>query len=719
MYVKLQVMDNAPSSPAILEGVTVLEIGSRVGASICGSLLSQLGAAVVFVEDALDPYPDSKGRFRAQMAAGKLSFVPGVADHGLLARLALRCDVVLLSSDRPAAFGPVQCAPGAVCCDVTAFGSSGPLQGQGWSDVQVQAISGVLDSTGHADGPPVPIGIPLVETVAGFYAFGAVLAALRVRRMQSVGQPIEIALYDVAFSMMTSFLPVALAGGTGGGGRVGNRQTMVAPWNVFRASDGWILLCAGSDEQWRRICEVVERPDLARAAGFATVPDRLANVAAVDAVVARGVGTRTVADCTGRFAAAVIPCGPIVPLAGCPNESNLTFRGMLLRRYDPVSNGEIHVPGSPFRMDATPGRPPDRIPTPDADRQAVVALAQREARPTGVATESGLQPSLHGVRVIELGHYTTAPLAARHLANLGADVIKVEPPDGEPVRHWPPLLNGQGMFFTFQNADKRSVVIDLRSAGGLAALRKLLTDADVLVENLKPGALAKFGLTPAALREINPRLVYCSVTGFGHASLYAGRPAFDAVIQAACGLMDVVVTEDVPLKTGPSSADIMGAVACFGAIVAALEFRDRSGLGQHVDISMQDVGAWATQAAWNRGTDTPATATVRACHDGFLCIEAGTDVVPDESLVSLTQTQAIAEFAKRGLRAVPVTTIPDVVAAEQTLARRLWFDTEVDGATYKLLASPLRLGRTSATVRRPGPSLGRDTAAVLGAPDRS
>ena len=702
-----------PPLPTALQGVTVLELGSRVGAAICGSLLMQLGATVVCVEDPTDPRADTKWRQRAQLAAGKLSVAAGATDSGLLASLALRCDVALLSSDIPAPFGPVELAPGAVSCDVTAFGSFGPMRGQACSDVQIQALSGVLDSTGHADGPPVPVGIPLVEVVAGIYAAGAVLTALRVRRLQGAGQPIEIALYDVAFSLMTSFLPTLLAGQPASAvSRVGNRQTMVAPWNVFHAADGWILLCAGNDEQWRRVCDVVERAEMGRAAGFATVPERLANVTAVDAIVGTWVAGQTVVACVAQFAAASIPCGPIAPIEGHPQEDNLGYRGMLLQRHDPVSGRDIHMPGSPLRMQRSPGRAATHIPLPNGDRPAIEAMARRELSLKPAAAPGVLQPALAGLRVVEVGHYTTAPLAARHLANLGAEVIKIEPLEGEPVRHWPPLVNGQGVFFTFQNADKRSVVLDLRSPAGLASLRTLLAGADVLIENLKPGALVKYGLTAEALHAINPGLVYCSVTGFGHDSMYAGRPAFDAVIQATSGLMDVVVAEGAPLKTGPSSADVMGAAMSFAAIAAALEYRDRTGLGQHLDLSMQDIGAWATQAAWNRTAGLPMAGSVEACLDGYVCVQR--DGAPLTGVLDrLTRDQAVTELATQGIHAVPVRTVAEVVTAEQTLARRLWFDVEQDGLTYKLLASPLRLGLTPATVRRPGPAMGRDTDAVL------
>ena len=547
------------STLQILAGVTVVELGSRVGASVCGSLLAQLGATVICVEYPTDRRADTKWRLRTQLVAGKLSFAPGDRDAALLAQLVAASGIIITSSDvDPAGVAP-RFPDDAIVCDVTAFGSTGPQSGMAWSDAQIQAVSGVMDSTGLESGAPTPIGIPLVEQVSGIYAAGAVLSALRLRRLQGVGQSIEIALYDVAFSLMTSFLPVLLAGTPHARvSRVGNRQTMVAPWNVFRADDGWILLCAGSDEQWRRICEVIGSPELGEHPDFVTAAERLARVGAVDEIVGEWVARRTVAECVQHFTEAAIACGPIAPIDSYPREANLRHRNMIHQLRDELAGHDVYIPGSPLHMSRSPGSAPQSIPLPGDDRTAVEALVL--SLPTlshsGERSRGTLQKPLTGIRVVEIGHYTTAPLAARHLANLGAEVIKIEPPGGEPVRGWPPAKSGQGIFFTFQNADKKSVVLDIGTEAGREKLKDLLAVSDVLIENLKPGALAKRGLTPDAILGINPGIVYCGVSGFGDDSLYAARPAFDAVIQAMSGLMDVVKAEgerrsrpDHPLPT--------------------------------------------------------------------------------------------------------------------------------------------------------------------------
>lgn len=686
---------------SVLKGVTVLELGVRIGASVAGSALAQLGATVVFVETAVAPSgaatklspsgAATKFSCREQFVAGKLSLLlerGSEADRRLLAELAGAADVVLLSSDldpaeaRGLASARSDAHTDAVVCDITAFGASGPLAGRPCSDAQIQALSGILGCTGMPDDGPTPIPLPLVEHMAGLYAAGAVLCALRQKRMDGFAPTVEVSLYDVAFAAMTSFLAPALDGQARGATQLGNRHTMAAPWNVYRAADGWILLCAGSDEQWRRICRLIGQEALADDPAYAKNADRVTHVARVDAIVQSWVDCHSMDECVARFSELGLPCGPVARIDGYPREANLVHRRMVHETQDPVTGRQVSVPGSLFRMSRSGGQALLRIPLPDADRAEITKLAH-QARPSTVGTRPlPVKEPFAGVRVLEIGHYTTVPIATRTFAALGAEVIKIEPAEGEAVRRWPPTRNGQGIFFTFQNSDKKSVCLDLETQEGRALLTRLIASADILVQNLRPGALARKGFSPEEVERINPRLVYCSISGFGADSLYPGRAAFDTVIQAMSGLMDVTGVDGMPLKTGPSTADVMGAACGFTAMVAALEYRDASGLGQYVDLSMQDITAWATQTLWNDVQRAPRPAVI-ASGEGHV-LGQGSD-------------------------AVPVLGVGEVLQAEQTLARRLWFTVEMDEAWFPLLAVPFRLDGVSPLVLDPAPPLGRDT----------
>ena len=715
---------------AILEGTVVAELGNRIGAGVCGSLLAQLGATVVVPE--WIGSATGKHRHRAQMLAGKKSLVlrrDAAADMILLERLVARSDVLVLSSDLDSTMcaGAWPQADSRVECDITAFGDGGPMKGKPFSDVQVQALSGILDTTGMPDGPPTPIRIPIIEFMTGVYAAASCLSALRVVKSGGGGQAIDMALYDCAFAAMATFLPRLLDGSGATVGRVGNRHAMASPWNVYRALDGWVLVCAASDVQWRRICALIGRTELAEDPRYVRVADRVARHSEVDRVVQEWVALSTIERCVELLGNAGIPCGPVSKVDRFPREANLEHRGAV--RQLPGRNGSdpLFVPTSPLRMLFTPGISPDHIPEPDEDRPAIVRLIERDRldRTAGRSGQAGLP--LAGLRVLELGHYTTAPLSARHLANLGADVIKIEPKEGEAVRNWPPAKNGTGYFFTYTNADKRTLTLDLESAEDAEILKELIERSDVLIENLKPGALAKRGFSAQEIARTNPHLIYCAVSGFGADTIYPGRPAYDMVIQAMSGFMDLTRAGEVPVKSGISSADLMGAQIAVVAILAALEARDKTGLGQFIDLSMQDVGSWLTMTLWNGDQSAPHQIVLPAS-DGFVVVEADAPAseaglpasLAVEGARTMTREALCKALNEAGWQAAPVFSAREMLEADQTRARGLLFHVQdADGEEWPLLASPLRLKGTPPVVRRPMGSLGSDGPAILAELGRS
>ncbi len=198
---------------------------------------------------------------------------------------------------------------------------------------------------------------------------------------------------------------------------------------------------------------------------------------------------------------------------------------------------------------------------------------------------------LAGVRVVDLSRILAGPYAAQILGDLGADVIKVEHPSGDDTRRWgPPEYEGSAAYYLSCNRNKRSVALDLADPADRAALLELLAGADVLLENFKVGGLARFGLDYATLAPRLPRLVYCSITGFGQTGPDARRVGYDAMIQAMSGLMSITgPDEDHPTKVGVAVSDLQTGLYAAVAILSALLERQRSGLGQHIDLALLDV----------------------------------------------------------------------------------------------------------------------------------
>ncbi|MGN6549860.1 MAG: CaiB/BaiF CoA transferase family protein [Pararhizobium sp.] len=383
----------------------------------------------------------------------------------------------------------------------------------------------------------------------------------------------------------------------------------------------------------------------------------------------------------------------------------------------------------------------------------------------------GGQP-LEGLKVLELARILAGPWIGQTLADLGADVVKVEAPAGDDTRRWgPPFIEGadgetlDAAYFHACNRGKRSVVLDFTTAAGQEAVRRLAARSDVLVENFKLGGLAKYGLDYAALKAVNPRLVYCSITGFGQDGPYAGRAGYDYIVQGMAGIMDL--TGDPagePQKIGVAFADIFTGLYGVVAIQAALAERERTGEGQHIDMALLDcmTGVLANQALNHlvsgavprrMGNAHPNIAPYQVfpAADGHLiiaigndgqfrrlCAVLGLDVVASEARFAtnaarvenrqeladiiaaetalLPRGDLLAMLEKAGVPGGPINTVADVFADPQIVHRGLRIDRPHEGAaggTTPGVRTPIRLSGTDAAAARGVPRLGEHTDEVL------
>ena len=200
-----------------------------------------------------------------------------------------------------------------------------------------------------------------------------------------------------------------------------------------------------------------------------------------------------------------------------------------------------------------------------------------------------MQP-LHGIRVLDLSRVLAGPYCTMVLGDLGADVIKVELPEGDETRAWgPPFAEGESAYYLCVNRNKRSIVVDFKTAEGRDILSQLIKQSDVLVENFRPGSLARFSLDFESASALNPNLIYCSITGFGQTGPLRDKPGYDFMIQAMGGLMSITGEPDgEPMKVGVAVADLFAGQNAVIAILAALQARTQTGKGQHIDISLFD-----------------------------------------------------------------------------------------------------------------------------------
>jgi crotonobetainyl-CoA:carnitine CoA-transferase CaiB-like acyl-CoA transferase len=370
---------------------------------------------------------------------------------------------------------------------------------------------------------------------------------------------------------------------------------------------------------------------------------------------------------------------------------------------------------------------------------------------------------LEGVKVVELARILAGPWAGQMLADLGAEVIKVEAPEGDDTRRWgPPFIEAGGertaAYFHGTNRGKKSVICDFRTPEGQAFVRDLVRDADVLIENFKVGGLAKYGLDYQSLRKVNPRLIYCSVTGFGQDGPYAHRAGYDYIIQGMSGLMSVTGAPDgQPQKVGVAVTDVFTGIYAATGILAALHQRNRTGEGQHIDMALFDV---ATAIMANQAMNFLATGTspkrlgnahpnlvpyaVFDCSDGYAILATGNDsqyrklcrilgldalaeapqyltnadrIANREALTAVitektrgwTRDALLAACEAEGVPAGPINEMGDVFADPQIVARKMQIAPEgipgvrlpitFSGAELALDRASPRLGQHDAEVR--------------------
>lgn len=370
--------------------------------------------------------------------------------------------------------------------------------------------------------------------------------------------------------------------------------------------------------------------------------------------------------------------------------------------------------------------------------------------------------ALQGITVLDLTRVLSGPYCTMMLADMGARVIKVEQPrKGDDTRGWgPPFINGESAYFLSINRNKESVTLDFKHPDGRAVLDALLARADVLVENFRPGTLTKLGLDYASLSEKYPRLIYCSVSGFGHTGPRWKEAGYDAVIQAEGGLMSITGSADgPPYRLGVAIADIVSGMFAAQGITSALFARERTGRGQDVDISMLDsVVALLTYQAGiyfangaapprlgNRHPTIVPYETFRAS-DGDFVIAVGNDdqwtrfcgitgfpaepryatnrdrvtnyatLKPalDACLANGTRAHWIEKLKSVGVPCGSVRDLHEVFSDPQTQARDMLVELEhAVAGTLKVTGTPIKFSDTPGSVRTPPPILGEHTHAVL------
>jgi crotonobetainyl-CoA:carnitine CoA-transferase CaiB-like acyl-CoA transferase len=624
-----------------LEGLRVLDLSRVLSGPFATMNLGDLGAEVIKVEDIAGsdttrhnhPFVGGESHYFLAVNRNKRSIALDLKQpEGLeiVLRLAALCDVVV-ENFRPGVADRIGIGhtalsarnPSLVYASLSGFGQTGPMREAIAYDLVIQALTGAMAVTGEADRPPAKMGLPLADELSGLFAAIGILAALERRDASGRGCYLDVGMFDVGLALLSYMANIYFATGEGPR-RLGSSHPTIYPYNAFATRDGHIVAAPFTQDFWRKFCRVLGRPDLADDARFRGFKERLQNRAELEPLLNGIMRTRSTAEWLALLDKGDVPNGPVNSVAEALEMPQTAARGMVVDIEHPKA-GRLRSLGTPFRFDFADAAQfqPSFEPAPvlgqhgaqiladtlgyDAAAIArlaetgVVRLSETAPRTTPVwlgpralpavrPGDAGAMP-LAGIRVLDLTRMFAGPYCGMLLADLGAEVLKIEePPIGDPTRRNIPMVQGESTYYMAVNRGKKSVVLDLKQPEDRAAFLDLVRTADVLVENFRPGVMDRLGLAPASLRAANPRLVVCSISGFGQDGPLRDKISFDLVNQAMAGTMAVTGEEGrPPVRIGVPAGDLAGGIYATMAVLAALRSRRETGQGAHVDLALHDV----------------------------------------------------------------------------------------------------------------------------------
>lgn len=368
-----------------------------------------------------------------------------------------------------------------------------------------------------------------------------------------------------------------------------------------------------------------------------------------------------------------------------------------------------------------------------------------------------------GLKILDLTQAMAGPIATMLLGDLGAEIIKIEPPAGDQTRTWaPPFINGISAYFLSVNRNKRSVSLDLKEPEGLDILKKLADEADILIENFRPGTMERLGLSYEAAHRSNPRLIYCSLSGYGQDGPQKDWPGYDLTVLANSGLLSLNGEEGrPPIKFGVPIADIISGLFANSAILSALYERTGSGMGQHIDMSMLDANfTILTHQAFNYFATGKNPRKLGSAHssiapyqvfrtgDSFIAIAVGTEKLwkvfctsigredladhdlfrenvlrvqnrdrlvheLEKTFCKSTTSELFQLLLKAGIPAAPINTVEESINNPQIKARGMVSTMETPYGKIPVMGTPFKMSRTPGKVSKAPPQLGEDSVGIL------
>ncbi|BBZ71141.1 CaiB/BaiF CoA-transferase family protein [Mycobacterium paraseoulense] len=606
----MQVSERSDSRPTPLHDLRVIEISDRIAGSYCGKLLTDAGAQVCKIEppqgDWLRHYSatgspvrgGASSPFFAYLNAGKrsMTYSPDASGPARLPELLAGADVVVITAGRAraAALGVdpqrlLAASPRTIVVTISDFGWTGPYADRAASEFTLQAWAGSPGFRGDPAGPPISIGGDLGEYMGGVYAAFGALAVRRRVELGGPGEHLDLSMLEALTAMQSSeWLHSQLL-------RVPPiRRTLEVP-SIEPAKDGYVGITMVTGQQWLDFCAMVECPQLEEIEQLRFQIGRWAYRDLIREQIGPWLAERTVEE--------IVELGQLfrLPIAALGNGATIRDMEYVTQRGAFGDNpAGFHQPRPPWLMSAcapaptgsTPGLGEANDETPWRRRESGEDWA-----PQGLP--------LTGVRIVDLTAFWAGPAATHLLAAFGADVVKVESiqrPDG--IRYSGGMRTDvddwweYGWVFHAMNTNKRSVTLDLGSEDGRRLFTEMAADADVVIENFSPRVMDQFGLTADVLLNVNPRLVVARMPAFGLDGPWRNRVGFAPTMEQIAGLAWVTGLPDAPPVAPRGACDPLAGVHAAFAVLAALNFAERTGSGQLVELPMLEtvLNATAIQA---------------------------------------------------------------------------------------------------------------------------
>jgi crotonobetainyl-CoA:carnitine CoA-transferase CaiB-like acyl-CoA transferase len=737
--------NDARTAASVLAGLVVIEAATDVGARYCGRLFAAMGARVMRVAPLAKALPGAAGAraFEAWLNQDKDEAATFAA---ALAALGQAPQVVIAGQDRRA-LAAVDAEIGVLGLQtlrlgLTWFGETGPYADWQGDDALIQALMGIANGFGETESLPMLPQGRAPQITAGATLFMAGLAVLWGRRRGRVERTVDVNVLEAALCF-TETAPPGLEKSGGKATRPGiNRFPANHPTTVYATADGWLGVTALTPAQWAALAQLVGRPDWAKDPRFATSVARVAHAELLDTEIAPILATRSTLDWLVEGQRLRIPLAPVPR----PSELPRTEHWMARDAFVPLPGVPgVAAPGLPFRA----------------------AFGGHVQAPP---TEAGDAP-LAGLRVVDFSMGWAGPLCTRQLADLGADIIKIEslshydwwrgwetqgasdPPEYELVPH-----------FNAMNRGKRGICLDLTTPEGVAQAKRLVAQADIVIENYAPGVMAKLGLDAAALQAVRPGLIMVSMGAFGAVGPWSFFRAYGSTVEHASGMPHVNGHAAWPpvLQHGAYGDPVAGVYAAVAAL-ACLHGRDRLGdawvdlaqveclfqLGADEIITAQldgdppRLGSRSPHAAPRAVVPTvdpesalaviapTSEAWAALCGvlgrpdwagDSSLATAAGRNARGDEieaALAGWARTRDPIDAAQAlqtaGVPAAPVVATHNLVSDPHLSATGAWMRLERRYVGAHLMpAPPYRIDGRRPAVHRPAPLLGEHTAEVLG-----